>query len=619
MGRQKAEAVSKKYNSYTVFPEFQDKSTLPTDFNDLHRLEGIQAVKRIFKPVLSPYHLPAGFRLKVDGLYWYGDDINAIPIKLSSMLEVMAFSHDENDANHGLVLQWISPRTGRKHKWSMPMRLLSSDGAEIRAKLLDEGLLLSPGRKAKEKFLEYLITVDPKDSVISVSRIGWHNGSYILPDQVFPETAKAVLQSDSHNFTALKTSGTLSEWQNNIAKYAVDNTRILFAISLAFAAPLLHIMREESGGVHLFGASSTGKTTLLKIAASVWGGGGDNGYIQQWRATGNALEAIAENHRDALLVLDELGQADGKSVGDIIYMLANNQGKGRLKSSSELRKAYGWRLLFLSSGEITLEAKLTEVLKKPMAGMETRFANIPADAGKGMGVFEELHEFANPESFCRHLSNASKKYYGTAIRSFLHYITTLQPDTLEQIISVTQRDFIAQYLPDNSDGQVKRVAGRFGLIAAAGEIAIENGILPLELGTAFTATGKLFTDWLSERGTCAPIEIEKGINQIKAFFELHASSRFAIMVKDDDIADEVKINNQAGFKRKTADGIYEYFVYPEVFKNELCRGYSPKLLLPELIERGLLIPDKHGKALKNQWLPNIGSKKLYHFSSMVME
>ncbi len=125
-------------------------------------------------------------------------------------------------------------------------------------------------------------------------------------------------------------------------------------------------------------------------------------------------------------------------------------------------------------------------MKKPLAGMETRFANIPADAGKGMGVFEELHEFANPESFCRHLSNASKKYYGTAIRSFLHYITTLQPDTLEQIISTTQRDFIAQYLPDNSDGQVKRVAARFGHIAAAGEIAIENGILPLELGTAFS-------------------------------------------------------------------------------------------------------------------------------------
>jgi hypothetical protein len=64
------------------------------------------------------------------------------------------------------ILEWLSPRTQRKHRWAMPMRLLSGDGAEIRAKLLDEGLLLSPGRKAKEKFLEFLTTVEPSERVI---------------------------------------------------------------------------------------------------------------------------------------------------------------------------------------------------------------------------------------------------------------------------------------------------------------------------------------------------------------------------------------------------------------------------------------------------------------------
>jgi hypothetical protein len=41
----------------------------------------------------------------------------------------------------------------------------------------------------------------------------------------------------------------------------------------------------EGGGVHFKGASSTGKSTALHVAGSVWGGGDTNGYIRSWRST----------------------------------------------------------------------------------------------------------------------------------------------------------------------------------------------------------------------------------------------------------------------------------------------------------------------------------------------
>lgn len=102
----------------------------------------------------------------------------------------------------------------------------------------------------------------------------------------------------------------------------------MFAISVAFAGTLAGITGEDSGGFHLRGKSSTGKSTALKVAASVWGHPAT--YVRQWRATSNGLEGLAALHADdGLLILDELEQVDPKEAGEVAYMLGNGQGKAR--------------------------------------------------------------------------------------------------------------------------------------------------------------------------------------------------------------------------------------------------------------------------------------------------
>lgn len=105
----------------------------------------------------------------------------------------------------------------------------------------------------------------------------------------------------------------------HIAKYAKNNPRLILALSTAFATPLLHLVNEESGSIHLVGNSSLDKTNALQVASSVWG---SSSFIKQWRMTCNALEVVAQNHSDCLLTLDELAQADSKAVSDCVYMLA---------------------------------------------------------------------------------------------------------------------------------------------------------------------------------------------------------------------------------------------------------------------------------------------------------
>jgi putative DNA primase/helicase len=183
--------------------------------------------------------------------------------------------------------------------------------------------------------------------------------------------------------------GSLDDWRDNVAKLAEGNSRLVFAISTALAAALVGPCGVESGGFHYRGSSSIGKTTTLYVAGSVWGGGGHLGFNVSWRATSNGLEGVAVLHNGALLCLDEISQVSAKEAGDIAYMLANGSGKNRAGRNGSLRKPAQWRLLFLSTGEISLAEKIAEDLrgKRQTAGQEVRCVDIPADTGVH-GLFE---------------------------------------------------------------------------------------------------------------------------------------------------------------------------------------------------------------------------------------
>lgn len=46
-------------------------------------------------------------------------------------------------------------------------------------------------------------------------------------------------------------SGTVDEWRDSVATLAVGNSRLVFALSVAFASALAEIASEDSGGFHL--------------------------------------------------------------------------------------------------------------------------------------------------------------------------------------------------------------------------------------------------------------------------------------------------------------------------------------------------------------------------------
>ncbi len=582
--------------------------------------------------------LPAGFGMTTDGLYFTDPAKNdAEPMWVSQQFSVLGECEDGAGCGWGVVLAWRDAAEHR-HTWIVPRELMHGEPNVIAARLESQGLRCNFVKPAQANLRCCLASMRPDRRLTAVTCGGWHGMNFVMPDgTVFgddnlilrPEMVRADLSCASR--------GSLQDWQDRVARYAVGNSRIAFFLAAGFAGPLLEIISEPSGGLHLFGPSRIGKTTAAVCAASVIGKGGRGGAIHQWRHTGNGLEAVVAGNSDNLLVLDEIGQADAKDAGNIVYMLANESGKLRMTKSLTARPTASWCIIFLSTGEITLAQKMTEAGKRAMTGTENRLVNIRADAGAGLGVFETLHGFDEPALLADHLRHAAATFYGAAGRAFLSRLVETRAadaDSFYELAKALRQQFISDHLPVGSDGQVRSVAGRFGVVAAAGELATHWGILPWEIGEATNAAAICLQAWLAERGGIGAGEVQAAIRQVRAFFEQHGTSRFA-EIRAAHVAgvapawqrpldldapaelNELRTINRCGWRRRDGAG-WEFLVLPEAWKSEVCRGIDGEVAAKALADRRLL--KREGKNLTCKvTIPENGRPRVYVVSGALLE
>jgi len=549
---------------------------------------------------------------KIKGIF-FTDNNKEVPeeIHLSDLIKVVARTRDENGKDWGLLVEF-KDKDGNEKKMALPSRMFAGDCTELRERLLDEGLYINTALKARNLFNTYLNTCNPSARALATSKTGWHGDTFVFPTQVVGNKAEEEIYFQREGFTnPYKQKGTLKGWRDTIGAYCVGNPRLIFSTSCAFASLLLKVLDMESGGFHIQGDSSTGKSTALKVAASVFGSPAD--YVHTWRATDNGLEGMASAHNDTLFILDELGQVDPNRAGEIAYMLANGSGKARANKHGAARPSYSWRLLFLSSGEIDLATHLSEGKRKIRAGQEIRLLTIPAVADNAKyGAFENIYDAADGNAFVQVLLKAAQDNYGTAGIAFLEAIrgkeesaVKLWGHTLEQY-----KDCIK-----GEDSQVSRAFNRFLLVGFAGEIASSESITGWQEGVAMDAALACFKDWRARRGS-GNMETLQILAKVKRFFENNSDSRFRARQGDDLRV----INNMAGYRELVGaeeDKGWRYYVLTETFKGEVVAGFDLRRANKVLLEAGWL---EGGKDKSSQLMTLGGVKqRVYVFNSKLWE
>jgi uncharacterized protein (DUF927 family) len=542
-----------------------------------------------------------------------------------SHLRVDARTRDSKGSEWGRLLVWTDSE-GREKEWAMPMELLAGDGIELRKELLRGGLIPGYSRHANQHLLHYILSEQPNKYACCVPKLGWHNDVvYVLPDAAIPHNTKerVIYQAPAQIQHFYNTAGTLDDWRSQISVLCRGNSRLIFAVSLAFAGPLLGPLGIEGGGFHFANPTSIGKSTTQLVGGSVLGGGnGDHGFCRSWRHTSNGLESVALIHNDSLLILDELREmADPKEVETCIYMLANGSIKGRHPRFSNNRPAATWRILFLSSGEFPLSEYAAAAGRKIRGGAEVRLINLPADAGAGLGIFESLNGESSPGCLAEKLKNAALSIYGSPFRAFLEALFSDRDKYLNWARRYTA-EFVSDNLPAGAATEVRRALRRFAVAAVAGEMVTDMGVVDWEADTATWAATRLFNTWIEDRGGIGQADMQAALRQVRAFFEAHGSSRFQTVLtrmdKSGDAIDE-RVINRAGYWKRDEDGQRLFLVFPEVFRHDICAAFDAESVARELARQDLLIKGDGKNLTRREAVPDQSRPRFYVIRGRILE
>lgn len=425
-------------------------------------------------PIAHTLRLPQHYEVQRDGSIWYQApaDKKAVlvshrPILLARLLEDLVTAEGRAEVAYVSDGAWVTACVSRRAV------------VDIRAAVVELGAVGAPvtsgtAGRVIDWFDASLAANDTRvPRVACVSGTGWATvegrrvfvaNAVLVAEQPPPAIALDTRGGRGRMFAALKPRGTLEAHLAALqAAYAADPVCAAMILT-ALAAPLLEPLGAPNFATHLAGDSTRGKTTMLKIAASVYGDP-ESEWVASWNTTPVAAElrAAAWNHLPQCY--DELGAGgDAAAAEKLLYQLINGMGRTRGRADLSTREVPTWCCTFLSTGERALAGG------DASTGAQVRCVQLPV-AGFGQLGADDI--------------DALRRACGANAGSFGH-------DWLGSLLLVDdwapwRRRWAEQTAAMRGlaagDPLAGRVASYFGVLAVAEELASNYGLGKQDGGT----------------------------------------------------------------------------------------------------------------------------------------
>ncbi|HHE3463624.1 TPA: DUF927 domain-containing protein [Pasteurella multocida] len=515
-----------------------------------------------------------------------------------SVAEIVSESITEayKENNQVNTLPFIEERTerGKRGLYRITLKTNSSTGEIYEDKiewLCDAVEVVGMGQSEDEFYtmLRFTPNRSEQSKVIALplkdvgERTGWQSGAYIFPNgEVIGKPKTPVFfVGQSANNKGYGVSGSIESWQQEIANNVAGNPFMMLGVAVALSAPIIHLINAESFGVHIFGGSSTGKTTIANIASSIYGHPDE--IRLSWLTTPLGISNEAQARNDGFMPLDEIGQSTNrKHVGDIAYSLFNGVGKIQGAKEGGNRDLARWRTVAFSTGEIDLETYLTNVGIKTNVGQLVRLLNIPLQRAT------QFHHHKDGKAHADHLNQASKLHYGVVGREWIKHLIDLHHNNAIEPLYRAILENRLNTLPNDCHSQVKCVMSRFSILEMTLKLSLD--FTKWDVVECENAITKAFNEWVNIFGYHSREELQV-IEQVNGWLLANAEGRFIRYPIDPT---QREVNNIAGFRvipDSKSDEQEYFYLYPMAF-DEAIKGHPKKQACQILAEKGML---KRGK------------------------
>lgn len=398
-------------------------------------------------------------------------------------------------------------------------------------------------------------------------------------------------------------SGNLAGWRDGVAALARGNPLLMFAISAALAGAMLGPLGLEGGGFNVYGRTSSGKTTVLFAAQSVFGAPDD---LMQWHATESAFEAAARGSRDGALIVDEIPTRDpgtAKAIGRTLYMLANGTGKKRSNTRLADIGPATWRAIFLTSAEAALPEIHAAARMEMPEGLSVRLADIPAKSW-AHGGFETLHGHGSPASFSEAVKAMARRDYGHAGPAFIQHLIAAEDagkgDTLRQLHDAITKDLVQKVQASGGralDGPELRILRRLAAVSLAGQLASRWGIVEWRPEEMRNAVIEIAGFWLGQRRQQLASPVDGAIARICDYVSRH-DDRFVDITEGD-------------FDAVRHDGWYDadmIAISTDTFA-QIVQPLVARTVARELMALGAIIPGGEAQSLQQRRAPRMDPER----------
>lgn len=465
------------------------------------------------------------------------------------------------------------------------------------------GLLASAGLLITERtlFVEYILDTQPEHPVPVVNQFGFDadTGVYLLPNQKivpdwFTGTPPELSEDMKQESKTIHALGTQMQWRLAIAK--AQTPFLIFALCFGLTSVLSQLIRSESIGVHFYGASSTGKTNALRVIASLWGKPGPTGhsFIDTWGTTMNGIETLCTSRNGLVLALDEIRRYRG-SFESVAYLIQDGRGKTRMNSSIQRMDENRWSVNLASSGELSTATMTRTTGGEVYTGAEIRILNLPIEG------FQSRSNASLTAAGADQLRNAVEANYGTVGPDFVHHLAK-QADSQEELIEIVEdwHNAVAEELEPlfNRGSAVKRVLPKFALIQAAGELAVEFGLLPFTEDQVQEAVRIAIEAWFESLE--APSDVERAINKLRS-----------AVINDSHRIIQLDGATPASFPEPVCYRNDQYFFFTDEQISAVVGHISPNQIAKVMKEKGWLHTNERDRPKIKKTLPNLGEMRVY--------